>query len=107
MPEELRKCTQCGNKYRLTKDKPGKIYLCWGCGSRTETTARVGGNMVWDGKHAPEIEIKSMLEAKRFASKTRRLGAGVTASLITRKKQAEQELFRNGQWMLNDSLGED
>jgi hypothetical protein len=60
--------------------------------------------MIWDGKQAPEIEIKSMLSAKRFNAKTRRLGAGVTASLITRKKQAEQELFRNGQWMSDDSM---
>jgi hypothetical protein len=100
-------CRQCGSKYRLTRDKPGKIYLCWGCGSRTETEARVGGNMIWEGKQAPYIEVKPMKEAQRFASKTRRLGAGVTASLITRKKQAEQELFRNGQWMKDDSLETD
>lgn len=104
MPEELRRCTQCGDKYRLTRDKPGKIYLCWGCGARTETEARVGGNMVWTGKQAPEIEIKSMKEAKKFAAKTRRLGAGVTASLCVSKKKAESELFRNGQWMKNEPM---
>jgi hypothetical protein len=73
----------------------------------TETVSRVGGNMIWDGKHAPEIEIKSMKAAKRFASKTRRLGAGVTASICVSKKQAESELFRNGQWMKDDTMEAD
>lgn len=102
--EASRECSRCGGTYRLTRDKPGKIDVCHRCGSITETEARVGGNMVWQGKHAPEIEIKPMRAAQRFASKTRRLGAGVTASMIVSKKQAESELFHNGQWMKNDPL---
>lgn len=102
--DEPRDCTRCGESYRLTRDKPGKIDVCHRCGSMTETTARVGGNMIWDGKHTPEIEIKPMRDARKFNSKTRRLGAGVTASLCVSKKQAESDLFSNGQWMKDESL---
>lgn len=105
--ESVRECSRCGGSYRLTRDKPGKIDVCHQCGSITETTARVGGNMVWDGKQAPEIEIKPMKDAVKFNSKTRRLGAGVTASLCVNKKQAESELFRNGQWMSDEVLKKD
>ena len=99
-----RECTRCGKEYHLTRDKPGKIDVCWPCGAASETTTRVGGNMIWTGKQAPEIEIKPMREVKRFNSKTKRLGAGVIASLCVSKKKAEKELFHNGQWMKNDPL---
>jgi hypothetical protein len=104
--KEIRECSRCGAEYRLTRDKPGKIDVCHQCGSITETEARVGGNMIWSSKHAPELEIKPMKEAQRFNSKIRRLGAGVTASIIKNKKGAERELFRNGQWMKDDPLGD-
>lgn len=104
MDNEPRECSKCGNEYHLTRDKPGKIDQCWKCGAASETEARVGGNMIWLGKQAPEIEIKSMAEAKRFNAKTRRLGAGVTASLCVSKKRAEKEMFQNGQWIKDDSL---
>jgi hypothetical protein len=99
VPQDLRACSDCGDEYRLTPTKPGKVNQCHQCGSKSETTARVGGNMIYTSKQAPEIEIKSMTEAKKFNSKTRRLGAGVTASLVTSKKGSERELFHNGQWM--------
>lgn len=88
----------------VTPNKPGKINECHQCGAVAETEARVGGNMVWEGKQAPYIEVKSMKDAKKFASKTRRLGAGVTASLVQNKNVAERSLFRNGTWMSDDSL---
>jgi len=97
-------CVHCGKEFEPSQNKPGKVNECWQCGSKTETTARVGGNMIWLGKQAPEIEIKSLQAAKKFASKTRRLGAGVTASIVANKKGAEKELFKNGQWMKNDPL---
>ena len=104
--DNSRTCSDCGDEYHLTRDKPGKIYQCWSCGSKSETTERVGGNMIFTSKHAPEIEIKPMDEARRFNSKTKRLGAGVTASIIKSKKGAERELFHNGQWMKDDPLGD-
>lgn len=102
--QESRTCIDCGNNYTLTMSKPGKVNQCHQCGSRSETTARVGGNMIYTSKQAPTLEIKSMAAAKRFNSQTRRLGAGVTASIITNKKKSENELFRNGQWMLNEPM---
>lgn len=104
VPQDTRICIDCGNEYKLTANKPGKVNQCFQCGSKSETTARVGGNMVYDGKHAPEIEIKSMKEAKRFNAKSRRLGAGVTASLTVSKKGAEKDLFASGQWMSDESI---
>ena len=104
MPQEPRECVDCGDEYKLTPDKPGKINQCHQCGAKSETTARVGGNMIYDGKQAPEIEIKPMTEAKKFNAKTRRLGVGVTASICVSKKQAEQDLFRNGQWLKDDPI---
>jgi DNA-directed RNA polymerase subunit RPC12/RpoP len=106
LPQDTRSCADCGNNYKLTLAKPGKVNQCHQCGSRSETMARVGGNMVYTGKQAPEIEIKPMADARRFNNKTRRLGAGVTASLVTRKKEAEQDLFRHGQWMKDEPLGD-
>ena len=43
-------CVKCGSLFESSTRKPGKVNECWTCGSRSETTARVGGNMVWDGK---------------------------------------------------------
>lgn len=106
IPQDSRICVDCGSDYKLTAKKPGKINQCHQCGSKSETTARVGGNMIFTSKHAPEIEIKPMTEAKKFNSKQRRLGAGVTASICVNKKQAEQELFCNGQWMKDDPIGD-
>lgn len=106
IPQDTRTCVDCGDEYKLTAKKPGKINQCHQCGSLSETTVRVGGNMIFTSKHAPEIEIKPMDEAQKFNSKTKRLGAGVTASIIKNKKGAERELFRNGQWMKDDPLGD-
>jgi hypothetical protein len=104
MSDEVRECTICGREYVLDRNKPGLINQCWDCGSLHETTARVGGNMIYTSKQAPEIEIKPMREARKFNRKTRRLGAGVTASLCVSKKKAESELFHNGQWMSDEPL---
>lgn len=104
VPQDTRECVDCGDEYKLTPSKPGKVNQCHQCGAKSETTARVGGNMIYTSKQAPEIEIKPMEEAKRFNSKTRRLGAGVTASIVVDKKGAERELFRNGQWMKDDPM---
>lgn len=102
MSDEIRECSICGREYFLDRNKPGLIHQCWDCGASHETTARVGGNMIYTSKQAPEIEIKSMHDAKKFNRQTRRLGAGVTASIIANKKKAESDLFSQGTWMRND-----
>lgn len=104
MAETLITCRECGEQYYNSKDKPGMIYHCWDCGSKSETTSRVGGNMIYTSKQAPEIEIKPINEAKKFNAKVRRLGGGVTASLVTNKTLAEKSLFKNGTWVSDDSL---
>jgi hypothetical protein len=103
---ELLICRDCGEEYRLERDKPGYATQCWDCGAKSETTAKVGGNMVYTSKQAPELEIKSMAEAKKFNRQTRRFGAGVTASLVVNKGAAERSQFKHGTWMKDDSLGE-
>jgi hypothetical protein len=106
MASDIRECAECGNRYRLTQDKPGKINVCGDCG-RAGEVERAGGNMIWHHKTGPEIEIKSRSQAEAFAGKTRRLGAGVTASLTQSKTAAEAELFKNGQWMKTEPMKAD
>lgn len=98
MADEIRECSECGARYRLTRQKPGRIDQCGACGQRAGEVERVGGNMIWHHKTGPEIEIKSRSAAQAFAATTRRLGAGVTASLCQSKAGAEKELFKDGQW---------
>lgn len=42
--------------------------------------------MVWEHKTAPELELKPMQEAKKFARKQERFGAGVTKCLTEPKE---------------------
>jgi hypothetical protein len=104
MADDIRECSECGARYRLTRQKPGRIDQCDRCGQRAGEVERVGGNMIWHHKTGPEIEIKSGTAARDFAAKTRRLGAGVTASLCESKAGAEKELFKHGQWMSTEPL---
>lgn len=97
---QKKECTDCGEEFYPYKDKPGKIGQCPECGQKTEDhtiTAygekfeRYGGNMIYLHKTGGQIEIKGMSQAKQFASQTRRLGAGVTASLTESKNYAEHQ----------------
>jgi hypothetical protein len=84
----MRTCVVCESEFQLTADKPGKINECPAC---SRDVPRVGGNMVWAHKTAPELEIKPMAEARRFASRTRRFGAGVTACLTERREDSGKD----------------
>jgi hypothetical protein len=53
---------------------------------------KLGGNMVYSHKTAPEIEIKPMAAALTFAKMQKRLGHGVIRC-ITQSKEAQ---FREG-----------
>lgn len=101
-----RQCDDCSEEYKLTSDKPGRINQCGECGESTELDGeeRLGGNMIWTGKQAPEIEIKPISRAQDFADKTQRFGAGVTMSICESKGAAERSLFSQGQWMSTESL---
>jgi DNA-directed RNA polymerase subunit M/transcription elongation factor TFIIS len=77
-------CIHCGGAIEHRQDKPGKINECAKCGLHRDVP-RVGGNMIWTSKQAPEIEIKSLTEARSFARKTKRFGAGVTRSIVQSK----------------------
>jgi DNA-directed RNA polymerase subunit RPC12/RpoP len=96
-------CVDCGEEFVWYKDKPGRINQCTECGQEVEVE-RLGGNMIYLHKTGGYIEIKPLSEAEEFADKTRRLGAGVTASLTQSKRMAERQLFNHGQWMKDDKF---
>ena len=102
-------CIDCGEEFKITLDKPGRINQCAECGESTELDGeeRLGGNMIYTGKQAPEIEIKPISRAQDFAGKTQRFGAGVTMSICESKGAAERSLFSKGQWMSTESLRKD
>lgn len=90
MPDP-KECVNCGEEFYPKRDKPGKIDECWTCGRKSEKDiVKLGGNMIWEHKTAPTIEIKPLSEARSFAKKTRRFGAGVLAS-ITQPKMTDEE----------------
>ena len=103
---ETRTCVDCNAEYKLTLNKPGRINQCSDCGelSELDTEERLGGNMIYTGKQAPEIEIKPISLAQDFAGKTQRFGAGVTMSICQSKSAAERSLFSKGQWMSTELL---
>lgn len=72
-------CIHCDAIIIERRDKPGFVNECEDC---AVDVPRVGGNMIFLHKTGPYIEIKPMEQARRFASKTRRFGAGVTASIV-------------------------
>lgn len=74
-----RTCVKCDDEFTLTRDKPGRINECPKCS--VETVEKLGGNMIYEHKTAPYIEVKSMYAAKAFAKATRRHGATVATSL--------------------------
>ena len=91
-------CRECGITFTLYPKKPGFIDQCASCGTMEEDRQtesgieRLGGNMVYLHKTGAQIEIKPMSEARKFSSKTRRFGAGVTMSL-TESKYAHEKVI--------------
>lgn len=97
MSNKTRQCIRCGVEYTLYPKKPGLITECTECGRNSELgIEQLGGNMIYSHKTGATIEIKPMSEAIEFAKKTRRLGAGVTASLTQSKLKAEREVHGRG-----------
>src|SRR5579863_8276208 len=82
-------CRNCGEEFVVRPGKLGCIDQCVLCATDIPL---LGGNMIWAHKTAPEIEIKSMVEAKAFAKKTRRFGAGVTCCLTQSQEMAHKSL---------------
>lgn len=57
-------CKRCGRDFTPYHGKPGYINECGEC---KPDVPLLGGNMIWDHKTAPELEIKSLGQAKAFA----------------------------------------
>lgn len=55
----------------------------WCVGCAESRVHRVGGNMVWDHKTAPTLEVKSAGQAKAFARATRRHAFNASLSLTS------------------------
>ncbi|MDE2100014.1 MAG: hypothetical protein KGL39_22360 [Patescibacteria group bacterium] len=86
-------CKHCSKEFKPFPGKPGYINECPGCVKGD--VEKLGGNMIWSHKTAPEIEIKPLNEAKRFARKTRRIGTTVTQSLVTTQSTTPQDAAAN------------
>ena len=89
-------CIKCQAEFVSFHGKPGLIGECERCGRKTAKARdpeMLGGNLVWSHKTAPELEIKTLKEARRFARLTARFGAGVTKCLVEAKEPAQ---FRDG-----------
>ena len=68
-----RTCAKCGREYNPADKTHGLITLCNQC-APLETTPRVGGNMIWDSKHAPELVIRQdIVQARRYARPSAKL----------------------------------
>lgn len=77
-------CIDCGEQFSLYSSKPGKINQCTDCGVKSEVEL-LGGNMVFFHKTAPEIEIKTLSQAQRFAAQTVRVGHGINRGFMDLK----------------------
>lgn len=78
-------CRDCGEEFEPNYASPGFFNQCRVCSEVAGDVPRLGGNMIWHHKTGPEIEIKSMKEAKAFASKTARFGVGPLRSIVESK----------------------
>ena len=87
----MRNCSKCKAEYVLKLDKPGLIHHCPKCS--VEKVERLGGNMIYSHKTAPDLEIKPISKAVEFAGKQRRFGAGVTCCLTQSKSVAKNQLL--------------
>jgi len=77
-------CKTCGEDFYSDQNKPGYINVCYDC--TTEDVEKLGGNMIYEHKTAPGLEIKPISKARGFAKMTKRFGAGVTCSLTTSRE---------------------
>ena len=91
-------CRDCGKEFIEDPNKTqGYRNQCPECSLTQVEPERIGGNMIWDHKTAPYIELKPLSKAKAFAAKTKRFGAGVTTSLVEPKEdKAGKESGKSG-----------
>ena len=78
-----RTCSNCNEAFILKPDKPGNINHCPDCSF--EPFERLGGNMTWHHKTAPELQIRPLSQAQYLAKQQKRVGTGVTQCLVERK----------------------
>lgn len=81
-------CRDCGEEFRSTPGKPGYINQCRNC---AVDVPLVGGNMIYEHKTAPYIEIKPSVDAKAFAKASRRFGFGVTVAISQSREAAARQ----------------
>lgn len=93
----MKTCRFCATEFVPKWDKPGRIDVCYDpdCQRKDRRQMpeppKLGGNMIWFHKTAPGLEIKPIAEAREFARKTRRFGAGVMISLTSCKTPFGEE----------------
>lgn len=81
-------CRNCGEEFVPRPNKPGYVDQCENCAT---DVPKLGGNMIWSHKTAPDLEIKPLAQARQFAKLQARIGAGVTRSLIQSKITNEMD----------------
>ena len=97
-----RTCILCGITFRNYPGKPGYITECTDC---AKDIPLVGGNMIWYHKTAPELEIKSLVNAKRFAKLNKRNSHGPLSSIVEKKYGSEEkESSKNGSGTENRAI---
>lgn len=79
----IKSCKDCGEEFNWYPGKPGYINQCEEC---SDDVPLQGGNMIWDHKTAPYIEIKPMKDALIFAKQTSRRNCGPLTSIVQRKE---------------------
>jgi len=82
-------CRDCHVEFVPYHGKPGYINQCEDCAT---DVPKLGGNMIWDHKTAPYIEVKPMAEAVQFAKLTNRSSASAPLrSIVTSKSNGDQD----------------
>jgi hypothetical protein len=79
-------CRDCSNEFdpKTTAGRQyGYVNQCNDCADPEKEVERLGGNMIWEHKTAPTLEIKPMCKALSFANNQKRIGAGVLANICT------------------------
>lgn len=90
----MRNCRFCTEPFTPLPGKPGHIDVCYATecqrhdAKQTPEPDKLGGNMVWDHKTAPELEIKPLARAQAFAKLTRRTGCGPLRAITQSKAPA-------------------
>ena len=78
-------CRDCGRNFQPFHGKPGFINQCEECATDVPL---IGGNMIWEHKTAPGIEIKPLVEAQVFARAQRRSSASSPLRSIVQGREA-------------------